>query len=109
MTKKHFIRLAEYIKDAAKYADVPFTQAQINHLADFCHEANPMFKRERWLDYIAGNCGKNGGKPLPPKRKRTKNGKAARAWGLACRPDAFVDVDAVRIISGEVAERGCAK
>jgi hypothetical protein len=67
MTKKHFIRLAEYIRDAAKYADAPFSDAQINHLADFCHEANPRFNRERWIGYIKGENGKNGGKPLPPK------------------------------------------
>ena len=54
MTKKHFIRLAEYIRDAAKYSDVPFTDAQINHLADFCHEANPRFNRERWIGFIRG-------------------------------------------------------
>ena len=62
MTKKHFIRFAEYIRDASKYADAPFSDAQINHLADFCHEANPRFNRERWIGYIKGENGKNGGK-----------------------------------------------
>ena len=61
MTKKHFIRLAEYIRDSQKYAGVAFTDAQINHLADFCHEANPRFNRERWIGYIKGENGKNGG------------------------------------------------
>jgi hypothetical protein len=31
-------------------------------LADFCRTQNPRFDRERWLDYIAGKCGPNGGK-----------------------------------------------
>jgi hypothetical protein len=31
-------------------------------LADFCKAQNPNFNRDRWLDYIAGKCGKNGGK-----------------------------------------------
>jgi hypothetical protein len=67
MTKKHFIRLAEYIRDSQQYAGVAFTNAQIAHLADFCHEANPRFNRQRWIGYIKGANGKNGGKPLPPK------------------------------------------
>jgi hypothetical protein len=68
MTKKHFIRLAEYIRDASKYSNSPFSDAQINHLADFCHEANPRFNRERWIGYIKGENGKNGGKPLAPRK-----------------------------------------
>ena len=31
-------------------------------LADFCAAQNPAFNRERWLAYIAGDCGSNGGK-----------------------------------------------
>lgn len=38
-----------------------FTEKQIETLADFCVETNPSFKRERWLNYIAGKCGPNGG------------------------------------------------
>jgi hypothetical protein len=62
MTKKDFIKLADYIRDGAKYADTPFTAAQIDHLANFCHEMNPRFNRERWLGYIAGENGPSGGK-----------------------------------------------
>jgi hypothetical protein len=62
MTKKDFILLADYIRDAAKYCcNTPFTPEQIEHLANFCHHSNPAFKRDRWLDYVAGKCGKNGG------------------------------------------------
>lgn len=75
MTKKHFIALADAIRSYnnpdnicrrtatladSRYAD--FTDAQIEALADFCAEQNPKFNRERWLSYIAGTVGKNGGK-----------------------------------------------
>jgi hypothetical protein len=30
-------------------------------LADFCQSQNPRFMRDRWLGYIAGENGKNGG------------------------------------------------
>ena len=61
MSKKHFIRLAEYLRDTSGYCQA-FTPEQIAHLGNFCHEQNRNFKTERWLDYIAGKCGPNGGK-----------------------------------------------
>lgn len=33
-----------------------------SELADFCIEQNGRFNRHRWLDYIKGECGPNGGK-----------------------------------------------
>jgi hypothetical protein len=30
-------------------------------LAEFCRDQNGRFNRERWLGYIAGTNGKNGG------------------------------------------------
>lgn len=57
MTKKHFIALA----DALKQAPMNFTSEQLEVLADFCQEQNGEFKRERWLGYIRGENGKNGG------------------------------------------------
>ena len=71
MTKKHFIALADTMKyqkpcQIAKpkgYADRLETwQNIINGLADFCASQNPNFNRERWMDYIDGKCGSNGGK-----------------------------------------------
>jgi hypothetical protein len=64
MTKKHFIALADAIRgmithddgSSLEYAEV------VETLADFCQEQNPNFNRERWLGYIAGTNGKNGGK-----------------------------------------------
>jgi hypothetical protein len=60
VSKKHFIALAKYLRDTEGYCEA-FTPAQLEHLANFCHAQNCNFKRERWLDYIAGKCGKNGG------------------------------------------------
>jgi hypothetical protein len=65
MTKKHFIRLADYIRDAQHGQDdtLPrFTDRQIDLLADFCSESNPRFNRDRWIGYIDGKNGKNGGR-----------------------------------------------
>ena len=67
MTKKHFIALANVARDFRGSinwydpSDSIDVQTVINRLADFCQSQNPNFKRDRWLDYIAGKCGKNGG------------------------------------------------
>lgn len=64
MTKQHFITLADRLKDAREpwcHCE-PFTQQQIEYLALFCQTQNPRFNRQRWLDYIAGVAGPNGGK-----------------------------------------------
>jgi len=57
MTKKNFIALADFIKEYAAYGNLT-----VDQLADFCQAQNPRFNRERWLGYIAGTNGKNGGK-----------------------------------------------
>jgi hypothetical protein len=57
MTKKHFIELADTIR-----GDHAFDEHHLNVLADFCQSQNPHFNRNRWLGYIKGECGKNGGK-----------------------------------------------
>jgi hypothetical protein len=63
MSKKHFIALADVIRTANHFPDSPvFSQQAIKDLADFCQSQNYDFNRSRWLDYIAGKCGKNGGK-----------------------------------------------
>jgi hypothetical protein len=64
MSKKHFIALADMIREhnrVLESADHKFSPAQIDALADFCQSQNPNFNRERWLGYIAGTNGKNGG------------------------------------------------
>ena len=70
MTKKHFIALAEVLRDLQpcnapeQYREGCELQWRetLDALADFCARQNPQFDRERWLAYIAGECGQNGGK-----------------------------------------------
>lgn len=69
MTKKDFIALADRIKhynkeclEAGDNIVDMFDVAHLELLADFCQEQNPQFNRERWLGYIAGTCGKSGGR-----------------------------------------------
>ena len=67
MTKKHFIALADMFKTFQK-SDLPTSGLYIKHddvvskVADFCAAQNPQFNRERWLGYIAGENGQNGGR-----------------------------------------------
>lgn len=62
MSKKDFIALAEYIRYANHEDTATFSPEQLGILADFCKQQNPRFLRDRWLGYIAGENGKNGGK-----------------------------------------------
>lgn len=62
MTKKQPIALADKIRAGNSVGSRPlFSPAAIESLAEFCQAQNPAFKRGRWLDYIAGKCGPNGG------------------------------------------------
>lgn len=67
MTKQNFIALADKLQSSMpseKNAPELFAHWAImrDALADFCAAQNPAFNRERWLSYIAGKSGKNGGK-----------------------------------------------
>jgi hypothetical protein len=65
MTKKTFIALADALREHNRTLgtdDVAFDGSHLDALADFCAAQNPRFNRERWLGYIAGECGPNGGK-----------------------------------------------
>ena len=65
MTKKHFIALADVMRDAQPNGSQPNMLIQWRRdceaLADFCQQQNPNFMRERWFAYLAGECGPNGG------------------------------------------------
>jgi hypothetical protein len=61
LTEEHFLRLAAYIKEH-QYTDTPFRPEQIEVLANFCDYFSSNFNRERWLDYLANQCGPRGGK-----------------------------------------------
>ena len=58
MSKKHFIYLADCIRADRQH----FTPEAIDVLIGFCKTMNPRFNTERFLDYIDGKCGPNGGK-----------------------------------------------
>jgi hypothetical protein len=68
MSKQDFIVLADDVRRFNRLSDpsgitapLPFTDKQIECLADFCAGQSPRFNRERWLDYLNGKCGPNGG------------------------------------------------
>jgi hypothetical protein len=65
MSKKNFIALADMIRfhnrTHATGDSAVFNESHLIALAEFCREQNCRFKRERWLDYINGKCGPNGG------------------------------------------------
>ena len=60
MNKKDFIALADLIRNY-KVDDAGNAIVPLDELADFCAKSNSAFKRGRWLEYIAGRCGPNGG------------------------------------------------
>jgi hypothetical protein len=67
MTKRHFIALADAIRNHNNHAQVAgfdgFDEHQLATLAAFCLRQNPHFNRARWIGYIEGTNGQNGGKP----------------------------------------------
>ena len=63
MTKQDFIALADDIANwNRRNLDQPFTDNHIRVLASFCSGQNSAFNRDRWIDFIAGRVGPNGGK-----------------------------------------------
>lgn len=86
MTKRHFIALADAIREHNRCAQPVngkrevFTASQLATLRQFCASQNFAFDRERWTRYIAGECGPNGGtiKPAPKPRRMTPQRKLAR-------------------------------
>lgn len=71
MTKRNFIALADYIREHNRLGDTPFVANQLDTLADFCRNNNHRFDRERWFDYIRGECGPSGGAIRRPKGEMT--------------------------------------
>lgn len=66
MTKRHFIALADALRNE-RPGDLwdPNKRVQwdldVLAIAHVCEQANPRFNRDRWLGYIAGTNGPNGG------------------------------------------------
>ena len=57
MTKKDFITLADHIRDNRDQ----FPPSAVESLAAWLTTNYPRFKRQRWISYIDGECGPNGG------------------------------------------------
>jgi len=55
MTKKDFIRLADYLRGLQVPPNV------LQAICDFCKESNPRFMQDRFIRYLQGTCGPNGG------------------------------------------------
>ncbi len=62
MSKQDFVALADAIREHNQYENTPkFTEDHINTLILFCRRQNHAFMSGRSKDYIAGECGPNGG------------------------------------------------
>lgn len=97
MSKKDFIALADVIRGANTGNPVSihthaedgnklpiFTPTAIAELASFCASQNPRFNRERWLAYIAGECGPNRGAVKGGPSNPWKDAPCAVAMGCLC-------------------------
>ena len=67
MSKKHFIALADALraeKPGSNWDPNKMVQWELDvkAIADVCQRSNPRFNRERWMDYINGECGPSGGR-----------------------------------------------
>lgn len=78
MSKKHFIALADALKraqpkesqfdmesksDSSAWLDAKLQwNRDVRAVADVCLNDNSRFDYHRWMSYIAGECGPNGGK-----------------------------------------------
>jgi hypothetical protein len=64
MTKKNFIALADALRATKpdNLSELAQWSLDVSAIADCLQRQNPAFKRERWLDYIHGERGPNGGK-----------------------------------------------
>lgn len=64
MTKEDFISLADHIIGQARGAEAEevWNSATVYRLAGWLSARYPRFNRNRWLDYIAGKVGPDGGK-----------------------------------------------
>ena len=67
MTKQHFIALADemsnfFATNAGREMDDITRGILVDHLARFCQSQNSQFMRGRWIAYLNGECGPNGGK-----------------------------------------------
>lgn len=66
MSKKDFIAIADIIRrhnsEVTSGSNSYFGARHLDILAQVFRQQNPAFKTDRWLGYIAGTNGQNGGK-----------------------------------------------
>jgi hypothetical protein len=60
ITKKYLIAVGQLIKDARGTSD-EFSTSQIHSMASMFRRHNPRFSRERWIGFVMGVNGPNGG------------------------------------------------
>jgi hypothetical protein len=77
MSKQDFIALADALRTEMpgdNWNPNKRTQWELDvkAVADVCARSNPRFKRERWMRYVAGECGPNGGDLKPVTRGALK-------------------------------------
>ena len=65
MTKKHFIQLADTLRNTKPDSDHSARMEQwkrdVEALAQFCASQNSRFNHSRWYGYLNGECGPYGG------------------------------------------------
>lgn len=54
MNKKHFIALAEAVRNHEMRGGKPFTMDQIRTLAKFCHEQNESLDQSKFIEMALG-------------------------------------------------------
>lgn len=64
-SKKDYVALADHIKMHNKITSPEnhFNDTHLNSLADHMKSQNGAFMKDRWLGYVKGSNGKNGGAP----------------------------------------------
>ena len=68
MYRKQFVALAEEIKHHNRInPEHAFDAVQLASIMRFLKSENPQFNAERWVGFIAGENGANGGRVKPAK------------------------------------------
>lgn len=62
MSKKHFIALADALRPAWNRGELKESDPLLHEIMAFCRQQNSNFMPDRWLGYLKGTNGKNGGK-----------------------------------------------
>lgn len=95
MSKRDFVALADAIKEHNRIEQGiaglhGFSMRELDCLARFCAWSNPNFLRDRWLDYIAGKCGPNGGN-VKQDTGWDIQGNYGQGWETVCSEDKRAD------------------